>query len=114
MKIIIIQSKSIYKLNRDFILYRIIQLESQLLEDKKESSEYIQKMTQEHNKQIELNETMAEKYELTIQNLEKVNDDITQQYTSANLTHTKEKELNIQLQKQIEEVQKKNKEVKKY
>jgi len=69
-------------------------------------------MTKEHNKQIELNEAMAEKYELTIQNLEKVNENITQQKTSVNLTHTKEKELNIQLQKQIEEVQKKNKEVK--
>jgi len=54
---------------------------------------------------------LIEKLNLTIQNLETVNEDLTQQYNSEKLTHAKEKEINANLQNRIEEIQKDNKEV---
>lgn len=93
------------------IKQRINELEVELYQQTENNGEQLNKITQLFNKQVELNNVNTEKNILTVQNLEKVNEDLARQLENLKQSLSHEKELNQQLQNQLDQSSSTSKEV---
>lgn len=91
---------------------RIVGLETELNKTKQNYVKELENVTREHSTRSEDDKSNIEKYTITIQNLERVNEDLSTQLEKMRENYNQEKELNKQMQKQMEENLASNKEVK--
>ena len=102
---------NIFKIHDLDLTPRITDLETEMLQKEAAHDEEVSNITQKYYRHAESDKMIIEKYTITVQNLEKLNEDLSSQFENLKKVHTREKELNKQLQKQTQENLLSNKEV---